>query len=49
MPTSSIVNGTLSVKIKGFDMPGTLKFPAKSYHCKFTIALSLFRLKNGTG
>jgi hypothetical protein len=47
-PTSSILDGTLSVKIKGFDVPRTLKFPATTYHCKFTLALSLFRLKNGS-
>lgn len=48
LPTTSIINDGLTVKIKGFNIPGMLKFPFKSYHCKLIVSLSLFRLQHGT-
>lgn len=48
MPVTTLEDGMLSIKFKSFGIPGMLKFPFKSYHCKLSVCLSLFRLQDGT-
>lgn len=47
IPTTVLTDNILTVNFKGFKIPNQLKFPLKSYQCKITVYLSLFRLAHG--